>query len=234
MKHCFKIMMATLLLTAAFLTSCSSKHAGMRADEAYLTSSDALDGAIEYEIITERRVSSTDGLETISQDRATYRRKNGRFYMQNADTSNPLLNMEGWYIDGFSYAAYRSMKIKTPVTLSEYVASNGTAAAYLPRIDESLLKKLKFEGDGERFITLTLSAPQYTELFGESGIGGEIDGEVTYKVYFDADGRVASTLTSFYMTVKETRLYSETKTSFSFTSPDIDLPANAEEFTLIG
>lgn len=234
MKHRLKIMMATVLLAASLLSSCSSKHAGMRADEAYLSSSDALESAIEYEIITERRVSSTDGLETVSQDRATYRRKNGRFYMQNADTSNPLLNMEGWYIDGFSYASYRSMKIKTPVTLSEYVASNGSAAAYLPRIDDSLLKKLKFEGDGEKFITLTLSAAQYTELFGESGIGGEIDGEITYKVTFDADGRVTSTHTSFYMKVKETRLYSETKTTFSFSSPDIDLPDNAEEFTLIG
>ena len=123
MKNRIRISVAAVLILAALLCSCG-KVAGMKPDEAYNTSREALARTDEYEITTERQVTSTDGLEVISSDKATYRRKGDRFYMQNADITNPLLNMEGWYIDGYSYASYRTMKIKTPVTQSEYISAN--------------------------------------------------------------------------------------------------------------
>lgn len=232
MKNRFKISAAALLLTATLLCSCG-KLCGMKPSQAYNASREALSGATEYEITTERRVTSTDGLEVISSDKATYRRKGDRFYMQNADATNPLLNMEGWYVDGYSYASYRTMKIKTPTTLSEYVSSNGSASAYLPKIEDTHFQKLKFEGDDEKFITLTFSSAQYKEIFGELGIGGEIDGEITYTVYFDENASVTSTVTDFYMILSEARLHSVTKTVISLSSPDVSEPENADSFQLI-
>ena len=235
MKNKFKALIATLLLLSAILSSCASRHAGLSVTDAYSAASDSLSSANEYEIITERKVTSTDGLEVISSDKATYRRKADRFYMQNSDVSNPLLNMEGWYIDGYSYASYRTMKVKTKASIEEYAGSTSSSVSpYLPSIETDFLKGLRFEGEGdEKYFTVTFSDAQYVDIFGSAGIGGTIDGEVRFTVYFDSDANVTRTTTEFYMILSETRLYSVTNTSIKLSSPNIDPPADADSYQLV-
>lgn len=225
----------TLLVTLAAAISCGARVSGMTAEEAYQAARDALGAADEYEIITERLVTSTDGAETVSSERSTYRKHGDSIYMQNANLSNPKQNMEGWYVGGISYASFATMKVKMAVEPEKYFSENPERASdFLPDLDGDVLDGKKFEKcDGGYLVTLELSRNQYEALFGTLGIGGEIDGEVTFKMFFDADANVTATETVFFMKVSGVRLYSVSRASIAFDSEPISAPENEDDFELI-
>ena len=113
---------------------------------------------------------------------------------------------ETWYVDGVVYTSVLDEKTKATVSKQEFLDeyfNTDTEESSLLDIPKSWFKDITFKPDGDSYyLNFVVSGSEFNELFDDADLEeADINGDVSYKVYFDKEGNLSKIITTFDMTV---------------------------------
>ncbi len=239
----------TLSLCTASMTSCLGEDSALDGQtplEAYTAALEAINTSKNYEMVSEQEISMKMNVagQTVDQEQTqTIEQKmNGdNIYVK---VGGSALEMETWYVDGMLYTSTSGVKAKAKISLEEYQEQYmGESESTILDIPDDWFDGVKFETkDGKKCLEFAISGEQYSSLVGNvfDSMGlGEMDGsisDVTYCVYFDADGNISKILCDFSMEftmqgIEVEATYHTVSTLKVGSVEEITAPADADSYT---
>ena len=249
-----KIISLLLALTLAFsmlaLVSCNSsdddsngggktveKLAGKTPEELYELSRTKLAAATSYSVDSQQVITMSSAGESMTMNQTVVTKVNGNdSYMKSNNDTESSANMEVWYVDGMIYSSMLGMKIKAEMDkdayMEEYMGTDPSETTLLD-IPESWFENIKFEKEGDKWVLkFVVSGAKYTEVFENVGLGGEITGDVIYKLYFDGEGNIEKMSTVFDMTMMGIQAHCDSVSYIKLENVTITPPADADSYQL--
>ena len=235
------VLCIALLASMLSLVSCSDENtadtlAGKTPEELYEASQVQLREASSYTVVANQDIIMSVGDQSMTMKQLVESKINGdNSYVKTQNDFDSSLNMEAWYVDGTVYANAFGQKLKANITKAEYMEQYMNAdpsESTLLDIPESWFENIKFEKDGEGWVlNFVVSGEKYTETFANVGMqGAVISGEVSHKVFFDADGNLVKVVTSFDMTVSGVSAHCDSISTVTIGEVAISAPADASTY----
>ena len=243
MKKLLSLALALVLVCMTLaLASCDllegdtkSKLDGKTPEELYEVSQQKLKEATSYSVNSTQEISMTYGEETMSMTQTVISKINGNdSYAKVYSDMDEGLNMEAWYVDGTVYASMDGIKAKAQITKAEYMQKYMNAdpsESTLLDIPKSWFDDIKFEKAEDNWVlNFVVSGEKYTELLSNTGVGGEISGDVNYQIFFDKEGNLEKVCTTFDMTIAGVAAHCDSVSLFTLEDVTITPPADADSY----
>ena len=188
-----------------------------------------------YTTVAEQQISTVNGgvTQTMTQNVCVkVDGKNVYFSTEGVESAE----IEYWYFDGLCYMDFMERKIKYAVDTDEIdseLAGMGIGTeAGITAIPAEWLKDVETEKDEKGFyLEVEVSGERFSQIYSAMGLGGEIVGNVNYKVYFDGDFYPISEVVEYDMLMEgfTFNVLSEQKIVDVGTTK-VSVPANTAEF----
>lgn len=245
MKRIISLLLAlTLVLSMLALVSCKGGDndndnntvetlAGKTPRELYEFYKEQLAVATKYYVSTAQVITVSD----VTANQTIINKLDGdNCYVEMHNDTTTAANMKIWYVDGIMYMDTSLGKSKCEYTKEQYLADymdDDPSENTLLNIPESWFRDVKFEKENETWVlNFVISASKYNELFDNINIGGSINGNVVYKVYFDTNGNMNKVTTSFDMTVSGSSAHCDQVSLITFDDVTITAPSDADSYQL--
>lgn len=144
--------------------------------------------------------------------------------------------MEYWYFDGLCYMDFMERKIKyalDPDEIDGELAGMGIGTeAGIAAIPAEWLKDVETKRDDKGFyLEVEVDGEKFSQIYTAMGLGGEITGDVNYKIYFDAELGLIAEVVEYDMLMEgfNFKVLSEQKIVDVGTTK-VSVPVNASEF----
>lgn len=247
MKKLFIVLLALTLAFASFsLVSCDKEDgskfvetlSGKTPEELYELSQAKLKEATSYSITSSQVITMTAGGQKVTMNQSVVTKINGdNSYVKATNDFTPDANMESWYVDGIVYAAMNGVKNKAEISkevyMKEYMNADPSESTLLD-IPESWFKNIKFKQEGKDWVLVfDVDGSKWTETLGNIGLGGTIDGNVKYKMYFDDNGNIGKLTTTFSMTVSGVKATCVSESIIKIENVTITPPADADSYQTV-
>ena len=253
MKKLLSLLLAlALVFSLLALTSCRKeedeaekdepktmeKLAGKTPEELYAYAQELLSAASSYSVFSDQVITMQAQGQSASFNQTVDTKVNGEdTYTKTNNDLSPMANMEVWYVDGMLYANTLGQKVKAEMDKSDFMEEYmnvDPSESTLLDIPTSWFDNLKFEEDGDRWVLrFNISGQKYTEIFQNVGMDGAvIDGDVTYKIYFDAEGTLKELVATFDMTISGISARCVSKSTITIEPITITPPADADTYQL--
>lgn len=233
-----KITAALICVFLIFsMISCKNRIAGYTPTEAYENAINTIETAHSLESISEMKIFPKDDAESVISTVTEINRYDGENIYTKTSSSPNGATVEGWYVDGMSYASYPGMKVKTPISKTEFqekYQGDSRSVGILLSIDEDYFKGADFKKtDNGYSLSFNFSKEQYEALSGGKDLEGELTDEIKYTLLFDKSGNITGAVTVYNTIISELTVTSLTTVSISFSEVTVKAPENKDEFTLI-
>ncbi len=144
-----------------------------------------------YTTVAEQQISTVNEGVTVTMTQNVCVKVDGK-NVYFATTGVESAEMEFWYLDGLCYMDLLGSKIKYTVNENEVndeLASMGIGTeAGITAIPAEWLKDVETKKDDKGFyLEVEVSGEKFSQIYSAMGLGGEIVGDVNYKIYFDGD-----------------------------------------------
>lgn len=159
-------------------------------------------------------------------------------YVKTTNDTNKEAEIEAWYVDEVYYGVTSSSSFKASIPyetyVAEYMPEGSTGEGAFMSIPADWFKDIKFYKDGDAyFIEFLVSGAKYLEYINSKTMSDMIKGDedISYKVYFTAEGELDSIVTSFTFEVDNTEIEVTSTTSITGVGETtIVAPENTEGF----
>ncbi|MBO5938532.1 MAG: hypothetical protein J6Q82_03425 [Clostridia bacterium] len=185
---------------------------GKTPKELYEAAIEKVSAMTNYELITNQVIDMTyqnQSLPTVNQ--VVISKLNGQEqYVKSTNDADASANMEIWYVNDWLYTTMGGSSVKANITWQQmqdnFMPEGASGSGLLMNIPESWFKNIRFEKDGELyFIEFTVSGEDYLKYMQSTALGDMIKDatDVTYIVYFDANGELGDIITKCDYVVTE-------------------------------
>lgn len=250
MKKIISLLLAlTLVFSLLALTSCKKGDdddnsntvatlAGKTPEQLYELSKTKLKEATSYSVNASQVITMQLDGEDMTMNQTVISTVNGdnSYSKVTSDEMGELLNMEVWYVDGMLYSSMTGAKVKAPIDkdtyMEEYMGTDPKEDTLLD-IPTSWFADVKFEKEGDKWVlNFLISGEKYNEMFDNLDLGGDIVGDVVYKIYFDADGNIEKMITTFDMTTMGVKAHCDSVAYITIGNVTVNPPADADSYIL--
>ncbi|MBQ9761411.1 MAG: hypothetical protein IJW16_08715 [Clostridia bacterium] len=167
-------------------------------------------GLTNYEMTTTQVITMSAQGQTVTMNQVLLSKINGQDnYVKLANDMESSVNMETWYVGEWVYVITNTARNKANITYAEmvdkYMPDGATGESALMNIPEAWFKDVRFQQEGEKYyIQFIVSGEEYTTFMKSTALGDKLQGveDVSYKVYFDAQGELGDIITEFDYTVE--------------------------------
>ena len=208
----------------------------MKADELFGMVSESLkDIKDNYTTVAQQSISATVEGQSIEMTQSVTVKVDGKnvyFSTEGVESAE----MEYWYFDGLCYMDFMERKIKyalDPDEIDGELAGMGIGTeAGIAAIPSEWLKDVETKRDDKGFyLEVEVDGEKFSQIYTAMGLGGEITGDVNYKIYFDAELGLIAEVVEYDMLMEgfNFKVLSEQKIVDVGTTK-VSVPVNASEF----
>lgn len=208
----------------------------MKADELFGMVSESLkDIKDNYTTVAQQSISATVEGQSIEMTQSVTVKVDGKnvyFSTEGVESAE----MEYWYFDGLCYMDFMERKIKyalDPDEIDGELAGMGIGTeAGIAAIPAEWLKDVETKRDDKGFyLEVEVDGEKFSQIYTAMGLGGEITGDVNYKIYFDAELGLIAEVVEYDMLMEgfNFKVLSEQKIVDVGTTK-VSVPVNASEF----
>ena len=241
------LLCIALAVSMLGLVSCSDEDAktvekldGKTPEELYEFSQQKLKEAKAYHVLSTQDIvisATVNGeTESMTMKQTVESKINGdNSYVKTSNSEESSASMEAWYVDGVVYTTVAGAKIKKEISkdkyMQQYMGTDPSESTLLD-IPESWFKDIKFEKEENSWvINFTVSGEKYTEAFGNIGLdSASINGDVSYKIYFDKNGNIEKLAASFDMQVYGASAHCDSISTITIGDVEVTAPEDADSY----
>ena len=210
--------------------------AGKTPEQLYELSQTKLAEATSYSINATQVITMVYGSEEMAINQTVISTVNGDNTYSKVYSDMGLMDMEVWYVDGMLYSSMGGTKVKAPMDkdafMEEYMGTDASEETLLD-IPTSWFSNVKFEKEDTKWVlNFVISGDKYNEMFDNIDLGGEIVGDVIYKLYFDDDGNIEKMVTIFDMSIEGVNAHCDSVSYITIGNVTVTPPADADSYTL--
>lgn len=255
MKKFLALLMCFLLVASVFtLTACDEKdHEEEIVDETdesgnlktlkgkapkalYSEATKMLDEATDFTMTTEQKITMKISGQTQTETQTIVQRVNGdNVYFKSSGIEGAA--MECYYVDGVCYVNSGGTKNKATIDVEDYYEQylgSDPDDDKLYALPEEWFNGVVICADGSKYyVDFTVSGDKFAEVAGDDIAEiASFDGDVSYRVYFDANGVLDSIRIEFTMEVMGIKSTSVSTSVFSNVGSTgaIKAPADADSY----
>ena len=243
------LLCAVLMLTMLGLVSCDDEETndggngdgaietlnGKTPEQLYQAALDKVAGLTNYTMVAKQVI--TGGGMTINQT-VSAKMDGNNSYVKTENSMDSSGNAECWFVDDMLYMTSGGMSIKMALSYDDfanaYMPEGATGDGALMNIPESWFVDTSFHQEGDLYyIEFIVSGEEYLQYFESTGLGSYIENveDVSYKVYFDAQGNLGDVVTEADMVSEGVALHIVSTSTFSgINSTVVTAPENADTF----
>lgn len=204
-------------------------------EQIYNNAISKLRGLTNYCFTTEQVITS---LGNVINQTVVAKQDGQNSYAKATNDLSPADEFEIWYVDEVYYAitADGSYKANIPYAtyLEKYVVPGSTGSDALMNIPFAWFEDIALEQSGDfYYMELVVSGEEYKAYMNSTALDGMIDNaeDVTYKVYFTAEGELDNVVTEFSFVVDGAKFDVVSKTTVSnLGTTQITAPSNIDSF----
>lgn len=228
MKKLLALLLCLMLVCSAFvLTSCDEPDLPKDSEdddsntlatlndktpeELYEETLERISSITNYEMTTSQVITMNVNGKDMTVNQSISAKMDGQEqYVKATNDTASEANMEIWYVDEWLYTINRGSQVKANISYekmqTEYAPEGSDSSSALMNIPEHWFKDVLFQKEGDLYyIEFIVSGSEYLQYMQSTALGDLVKDatDISYKVYFDADGNLENIVTECDYTVSQ-------------------------------